>query len=112
MLALIVVALPITTIGFVPCTPVLYRALKCLTLKGRPQLRHLHVGERFDNEEQDPTEHEACSCEDREEPADAGVDRDLIFALIFLAQLGAFIAIAVISLRALPASESTGGTRW
>lgn len=34
---------------------------------------------------------------------------DLIFALIFLAQLGAFIAIAVISLRALPASESTGG---
>lgn len=33
----------ITTIGFVPCTPVLYRALKCLTLKGRPQLRHLHV---------------------------------------------------------------------
>ncbi|KWU44830.1 DUF580-domain-containing protein [Rhodotorula sp. JG-1b] len=34
---------------------------------------------------------------------------DLIFALIFLAQLGAFIAIAVVSLRALPASESTGG---
>ncbi|GAA5895354.1 Pns1p [Sporobolomyces salmoneus] len=34
---------------------------------------------------------------------------DLIFALLFLAQLGAFIAIAVISLRALPASEGTGG---
>lgn len=34
---------------------------------------------------------------------------DLIFALLFLAQLGAFIAVAVISLRALPASEDTGG---
>jgi len=34
---------------------------------------------------------------------------DLIFALLFLAQLGAFIAIAVISLRALPASEDGGG---
>ncbi|GAA5850007.1 hypothetical protein JCM9279_004880 [Rhodotorula babjevae] len=34
---------------------------------------------------------------------------DLIFALLFLAQLGAFIAVAVISLRALPASEDGGG---
>ncbi|GAA6023160.1 hypothetical protein JCM11491_003283 [Sporobolomyces phaffii] len=34
---------------------------------------------------------------------------DLIFAFIFLAQLGAFIAISVVSLRALPASEGTGG---
>ncbi|GAA6060058.1 hypothetical protein JCM10212_003019 [Sporobolomyces blumeae] len=34
---------------------------------------------------------------------------DLIFALLFLAQLGAFIAISVVSLRALPASEGTGG---
>ncbi|GAA5981605.1 hypothetical protein JCM5350_008046 [Sporobolomyces pararoseus] len=34
---------------------------------------------------------------------------DLIFALLFLAQLGAFIAISVVSLRALPASENTGG---
>ncbi|GAA6016250.1 hypothetical protein JCM10207_000445 [Rhodosporidiobolus poonsookiae] len=34
---------------------------------------------------------------------------DLIFALLFLAQLGAFIAISVISLRALPSSSDTGG---
>ncbi|BGP41470.1 pH nine-sensitive protein 1 [Rhodotorula kratochvilovae] len=34
---------------------------------------------------------------------------DLFFALLFLAQLGAFIAVAVISLRALPASEDSGG---
>ncbi|KAJ8293906.1 Protein PNS1 [Rhodotorula toruloides] len=34
---------------------------------------------------------------------------DVIFALLFLAQLGAFIAISVISLRALPASEGSVG---
>ncbi|GAA5820050.1 hypothetical protein JCM3770_002118 [Rhodotorula araucariae] len=34
---------------------------------------------------------------------------DLFFALLFLAQLGAFIAVAVISLRALPASQNGGG---
>ncbi|GAA5998454.1 Pns1p [Rhodotorula paludigena] len=34
---------------------------------------------------------------------------DLWAALLFIAQLGGFIAIAVISLRALPASEGTGG---
>ncbi|GAA5927016.1 hypothetical protein JCM1841_001611 [Sporobolomyces salmonicolor] len=34
---------------------------------------------------------------------------DLIFAALFLAQLGAFIAISVVSLRALPPSEDTGG---
>ncbi|GAA5987189.1 hypothetical protein JCM11641_006053 [Rhodosporidiobolus odoratus] len=34
---------------------------------------------------------------------------DIIFALLFLAQLGAFIAISVVSLRALPASQGSGG---
>ncbi|GAA5864729.1 hypothetical protein JCM8547_008289 [Rhodosporidiobolus lusitaniae] len=34
---------------------------------------------------------------------------DLIFALLFLAQLAGFIAVSVIALRALPASEDTGG---
>ncbi|BGP17741.1 hypothetical protein JCM10213_005322 [Rhodosporidiobolus nylandii] len=34
---------------------------------------------------------------------------DLIFALLFLAQLGAFIAISVVSLRALPSSSDDGG---
>lgn len=34
---------------------------------------------------------------------------DVIFALLFLAQLGAFIAISVVSLRALPASEGSVG---
>ncbi|BGP33441.1 pH nine-sensitive protein 1 [Rhodotorula toruloides] len=34
---------------------------------------------------------------------------DVIFAFLFLAQLGAFIAISVISLRALPASEGSVG---
>ncbi|GAA5888558.1 hypothetical protein JCM6882_008996 [Rhodosporidiobolus microsporus] len=34
---------------------------------------------------------------------------DLIFALLFLAQLAGFVAISVIALRALPASSDTGG---
>ncbi|GAA5834676.1 hypothetical protein JCM3766R1_003637 [Sporobolomyces carnicolor] len=53
------------------------------------------------------------------QPQSAGMDgkfddvkpkwNDVIFALLFLAQLGAFIAISVISLRALPSSSDTGG---
>ncbi|GAA6040564.1 hypothetical protein JCM8097_005466 [Rhodosporidiobolus ruineniae] len=34
---------------------------------------------------------------------------DLIFALLFLAQLAGFIAVSVIALRALPSSRNTGG---
>lgn len=53
----------------------------------------------------------ASSCDEAERDVAGPSVRfnDLIFALIFLAQLGAFIAISVISLRALPASEGTGG---
>ena len=35
---------------------------------------------------------------------------DIIFAVLFLAQFFGHVALGVISLRALPASDSTGGT--